>query len=336
MPPAPALPFYGFPVDRRRIALFGLGLTLLPAYSAAAQSPPAIVPGLRGVDELAAPEGQTDSGMGVYPALSPPARLVFPPGEAVAEARKYAGGRRGTVAFAVADGRGGVTGLNVDRPFRSASLTKAMLLVAYLRRNAELSEADRLSLGYMIRISDNGSADTIYGRVGDALLRDVARRAGMTRFAIDGDWANATVTAADQARFFLALDRLLPPRHRALARNLLETVWREHTWGIPDASRPRWRTFFKGGWRPGGEGEVVHQGALLERRGRRVGVAVMSDGNPAMRYGEQSIEGVTRRLLATSTASVPRGSLAPITSLAEARARPPRMLMPLPDASRGK
>jgi hypothetical protein len=63
---------------------------------------------------------------------------------------------------------------------------------------------------------------------------------------------------------------------------------------------------------------------------------VMSNGNPDQRYGEDSIEGVTRRLLAVPGISVPAGSLTPITSLADARARAPRMLRPLSDAGRGK
>jgi hypothetical protein len=208
--------------------------------------------------------------------------------------------------------------------------------VAYLRRTAELSQADRLRLGYMIRISDNSSADTIYRRVGDPALRALARRAGMTRFRIAGDWANATLTAADQARFFLAIDRLLPARHRAFARSLLEGVAAEHTWGIPDSSRPRWRTFFKGGWRPQEDGEFVHQGALLERGGRRVAMAVLSDRNPDMRYGERSIEGVARRLLASPRSTAPVGRLAPLAALAGYRPPPQRRLLPLGEAPSGK
>src|SRR5213079_3190884 len=100
---------------------------------------------------------------------------------------------------------------------------------------------DLATLGFMIRISDNDSAQRIYDRVGDAAMRDVARRAGMTHFAISGDWANATLTAGDQARFFLVLDDLVPPRFRELARDLLEGVAPYQTWGIPIAARPRWR-----------------------------------------------------------------------------------------------
>ncbi len=126
----------------------------------------------------------------------------------------------------------------------------------------------------------------------------------MHGFEISGDWANATLTAADQARFFLALDRLVPGRFREQARDLLATVSELQSWGIPAGARPRWRVYFKGGWRPDGDGELVNQAALLERGMRRVAIAVLTDGNPNMVYGERTIEGVTRRLLAGAPASV--------------------------------
>ena len=267
-----------------------------------------VFPALRTVEEIGTgAEPPRDSGAGVYPALTEPGRLLFPARAALERARRWAATRDGRIAFAVADRRGGLSGGNPRARFLSASLVKGMLLVAFLRgledTGAELSQAQRLSLGYMIRISDNASADAIYRRVGDPALRDLAARAGMRDFGIDGDWANATVTPADQARLFLALDRLLPPRYKRLARNLLETVSPLHTWGIPTAARPRWRTFFKGGWRPEAGSEVVHQGALLESGARQLGIAVMTADDPSMAYGERTIEGIARRLLAGGGAS---------------------------------
>lgn len=302
---------------------------------------PSVLPDLRDVGALDAPEGQIDSGAGIYPALTAPARLAFPSRPAIDSARRFSRGRRGTVAFAIADERGGVGGLDADRPFASASLTKAMILVAYLRRSSAEgrapSEADRTSLGYMIRLSDNSSADRMYARTGDVALRDLARRAGMRHFRIDGDWANASLTAADQARFFLLADRLVPPTEQRYARSLLETVSPEHSWGIPVAARPRWRVFFKGGWRPEGDGELVHQAALLERGPRRVSIAVMTDENPLMTYGEESIEGVARRLLQTPPAGlltserVVPGRLAPLPALENYEPPEPRRLLDLED-----
>jgi hypothetical protein len=258
-----------------------------------------VYPGLRDVGALASPEGQIDSGVGVYPALAPPGRLAFPSSAAIAAARRFARGRAGVVAFAVAGERDGVNGVGANRTFRSASLTKAMMLVAFLRRDTKPTKSERVSLGYMIRLSDNASADRIYARVRNEGLLAIARTVGMTRFAVASDWANAIVTPADQARFFLIADRLVPARERGFARNLLETVSAEQTWGIPKASRPRWRTFFKGGWRPENKGELVHQSALLERGARRLAVSVMTTDDRDMVYGEKTIEGVARRLLAS-------------------------------------
>jgi hypothetical protein len=287
-----------------------------------------VSPALRPVAELALPggPGQLDSGVGVYPSLAVAERLVFPGPAALDRARRYARTREGEVAFAVADDRGGISGVDVHRPFPSASLSKAMILVAYLRKLAaedgEPSQSDLLSLGYMIRLSDNASADTIYSRVGDRGLMDLARRAGMKGFAVSGDWANATVTPADQARFFLAVDRLVPRRFRELARDLLGSVSELQSWGIPVAARPRWQVFFKGGWRPDEDGEMVHQAALLEQGGRRVAIAVMTTGGPDMVYGERSIQGVGRLLLT--------GAPAALLPVQTAGARPLRTLVTIP------
>ena len=121
-----------------------------------------------------------DSGVGIYPGLASTERLVFP-GRGRSRRRAGSRGRReGEVAFAVADERGGIRGLDAHRPFLSASLSKAMILVAYLRQRWPRHRADRSptcrALGYMIRLSDNASADTMYARVGDERLGAGPRR----------------------------------------------------------------------------------------------------------------------------------------------------------------
>jgi hypothetical protein len=55
--------------------------------------------------------------------------------------------------------------------------------------------------------------------------------------------------------------------------------------------------FFKGGSEPTGPGQLVHQVARLEGRHRRFAVAVMTDGDPTMQYGIDTIQGVTGALL---------------------------------------
>lgn len=192
------------------------------------------------------------------------------------------------------DGR--IRGVNADLPFRSASMTKAMLLVAVLRDAVDrpLTPREDERLRPMIVRSSNKAARTVYKTYGDAALLDVARAAGMTHFQPAGVLFEARVTAADQARLFLRLDRLVPPRHRAYARELLAGITPRQRWGIaPVAERGGFGVFFKGGWRKG----ITHQAALLERDGRRVALAVLTSGAPNQTYGRATLAGVATRVL---------------------------------------
>jgi Beta-lactamase enzyme family len=224
------------------------------------------------------------------------ARPVLATSAGIAAAVRYARGRAGTVAFAVLDERGRLRGSQRTLRFPSASVVKAMLMVAVLRRAGanRLAPGDAELLRRLITVSDNDAASAIYARVGGAGLRSVARAAGAKRFADVGNWADAQLTAADQARFFLRVDRLVPAAHRRYARKLLSSIVSWQRWGIaPVARAHRMKIFFKGGWRTG----IVHQVALLERGGRRIALAVLTSGEPSMAYGEQTVEGITRRVL---------------------------------------
>lgn len=243
------------------------------------------------------------------PPPADPASRAHPPNALpdagdVRDARRFAADRAGTVSFALADGRERVRGTDLNRRFASASVTKAMLLVAYLRqlvRDGErLSEGARSLLEPMIRSSDNAAASQIERLLAPEALDRLAKRAGMTRFSYAGDWANAQVTAADQARLFLRADQLTPSGYRGYARRLLSGIVPAQSWGIPAAARPRWDVFFKSGWRPGAGGELVHQAALLEWRDRRLSIAVLSDGNPTHAYGTATVRGIAARLLGRS------------------------------------
>jgi hypothetical protein len=215
---------------------------------------------------------------------------------AVRAARGYARRRAGRVAFAVAEpGRHG-RGMAAARDYPSASVVKAMLLIAVLRahRHEPVPRAERAPLAPMIRYSDNDAASAVYARVGGGGLRGVARAARMRRFVDVGDWAGSRITAADQARLFLRLDAVVPPRHRRYARRLLAGIVREQRWGIAAvADRRGLRVRFKGGWRA----TLAHQVARVEHDGRFVVLAVLTDGDPTTAYGTQTIRGVAERLL---------------------------------------
>jgi hypothetical protein len=234
-------------------------------------------------------------GAGVAPA-------GYPRAGAIAAAASYLAHRTGYTSFAVVDSEGRMHGRHLHRTFVTASVVKAMLLVAYLRKVAgekgSLDEDDRSLLEPMIHLSDNDAATDVWELDGDDRLLALARRAGMTDFSIEGEWGNAQLSAADQARYFFEMNSLIPARFRHYADHLLSHVVDYESWGIPHVARPHgWTVFFKGGWRGTERGQLVHQIARLQKPHQRLAIAVMTDGDPSMEYGIGTIQGVAARLL---------------------------------------
>ena len=248
----------------------------------------------------------------VVKGVSASSAAAVPSPAAVRRAWRYARRRGGTVSLAVVDTRGRLRGRAMWRRYPSASVVKAMLLAAELRR------LDRARLGLdgqtlellraMIALSDNDSADAIYARVGDTGLRRVARAAGMRRFRVAGSWGYAQVTAADLAVFFRRLRAILPRRHRRTALGLLGSLTPEHRWGLVRAARGRRRAHAKGGWRETANGKLVHQAAWLRDGRRNLAVAILTDGQPSHLYGVHTVRGIADRLLSTRTAPRSRPS----------------------------
>jgi hypothetical protein len=228
--------------------------------------------------------------------LAGPAAAAEPTGwrPDVRGARAYALSRAGDVAFSVrADHR--TAGLHRDTAFPSASVVKAMLLVAYLRhaRDRALTPDDRNLLTPMIRWSSNKDATRVFERLGPAALPALARRAHMRRFAGGTYWSASRITSADQTRFFLHIDRLVPRRHRAYAMGLLRRIVPRQRWGVATVAPAGWALYFKSGW----TAQVEHQVALLQRGRRRIAIAVLTRGSPTPAYGRETETGVFRRLL---------------------------------------
>jgi len=214
------------------------------------------------------------------------------------QAREYAATRAGTISFALRT-RHRLYRSDAYRVYRSASVVKAMLMVAYLNhgsvRGRKLDDADHALLDPMIRWSDNAAASRVRDFVGNGALEQLADRVGMGRFASTASWGDTRITAAGQSKLFLRIDRYVVRRHRATALRLLRTVIGPQRWGIAQAPRRGWTLYFKGGW--GDYGEVDHQVALLRRGKRRIAVAILMTGFPSHDYGKQTLEGIGRRLL---------------------------------------
>jgi hypothetical protein len=228
----------------------------------------------------------------------PPA---LPSVSAMRKAWRFARRRGGQVSFAVVDTKGVIRTRDGGRLYVSASVVKAMLLVAELRRLRELGLAldpgTHELLEAMVTYSDNDAADSIYARVGDPGLIAVAEAAGMRRFTVAGYWGNAQVTAADLAHFFSRLPRLLPRPYRRAGLGLLASVIPGQRWGVPRAAGGRWTVYFKGGWRATERGELVHQAARLKDGRRELAIAVLTDAQPSQLYAIHTVRGIADRLL---------------------------------------
>jgi hypothetical protein len=218
----------------------------------------------------------------------------------VRAAVRFAQGRQGDIAFGVRTAQR-LFGYRLDHQEWSASVVKAMLLVAYLNRRSvagrSLGWDERDTLRAMIERSDNDAADRIDEIVGAAGLEALARRVGMSRFqAVEPVWGETRITARDQTRFFLHIFDYVTPLHRAYAMRLLSGIVPSQRWGVGEVAPRGWKLYFKGGW-GSGTGLIDNQVALLVRGCARVSVAVLSMYDGSHDYGKATLRGLFARLL---------------------------------------
>ncbi len=209
--------------------------------------------------------------------------------QAAEQAARAANGSGTQVGFAVFDtSRRELGSYNDTMENYGASITKSMLLVAYLNQvdSGQISaDADQL-LTQMIEASDNQSADEIWGLLNSpaAQVQAVASDAGMTGFRIDTSdpvyvLGQSRVTAHDFALFFAKIDQLLPPAQRSYGLNLLSHLDSDDQVGLLQSGLPG-TVYSKEGWKgeptvTGDQPYVVNQAAQFQTDGRTYGVAVM-------------------------------------------------------------
>jgi hypothetical protein len=212
----------------------------------------------------------------------------------------YTNTRAGDIAFAVRTSDGRFYAYRPDHDEWSASVVKAMLMVAYLDepwvRGRALSVREKSILGPMITESDNADAQIVFDTIGRGALRQLARRVGMTHFATSPIWGETEITAADETRFFLRIDSYIGKRHRAYAMSLLAGIVPSERWGIGEVAPKGWKLYFKGGWGYA-TGLLDHQVALLVRGCARVSIAVLTMYDGSHDYGKATLKGIFERLL---------------------------------------
>jgi NAD(P)-dependent dehydrogenase (short-subunit alcohol dehydrogenase family) len=221
----------------------------------------------------------------------------------------YISHRAGNPTFALKTGKQWCT----YRPWHtepSASVIKAMILVAYLRRddvrNRGLSSGEQDTLAAMIERSDDSAANYIfYNYVGYGGLDNLASAAGMNHFQTHPDprpgcceyWGRTSIAAGDQANFFLHLGHFIPQKHVSYALQLLSSIDPGYGyWGIADVNTPGWTKYWKSGW-GAGTGWVDSQSILLRRGGMKIGLSILTHNDPDHTYGKNTLRGVAGRLL---------------------------------------
>jgi hypothetical protein len=215
-------------------------------------------------------------------------------------AKQFADGRTGQVSFAVFDMMGRLAHHRGGGRAVMASTFKVMLMVAYLRQDSvddrPLTNYDKDLIRPMIRRSDNSNATRIRDMLGQGPIEALADRARMKHFKWNSIWGYCKTSARDQAFFLRNLRRYVPNRHWDFAKRQLAHIVPAQRWGIGRVSLPPgWNLYFKGGW--GISSVVNHQVVQLRNNRRRIGLAVLTEGNPSHGYGTSTLEGVFERLL---------------------------------------
>jgi hypothetical protein len=191
-----------------------------------------------------------------------------------------------------------------------ASITKSMILIAYLKQvgAGTLSATATTEMTSMIEISDNTSANWVYDHItnGPTAINAVAKSAGMTGFVFNTSdpvyvLGQSKVTAKDFARFFANIDTKFSAAHKSFALEILSHTVKLDQNGLLKSGLPG-TVYSKEGWKPentGYEGApyVVDQAAQFSEDGQKYGVAVTVAGTATETSGETIVQKVVSALV---------------------------------------
>jgi hypothetical protein len=197
-----------------------------------------------------------------------------------------------------------------------ASITKSMLLVAYLKQvgSGTLSSEAKSQLTDLIENSANGSASApgpaywVYSHLNHGLsdVKAVASAAGMTGFEADTSdplyiLGQSKITADDFAKFFSKIDTYMPSSQKSFGLDLLSHLSSADQNGLLQANLPG-TVYSKEGWKPessglGGAPYVVNQAAQFSSSGTIYGVAVTVGGTTDQPSGEAIVKNVVKALI---------------------------------------
>ena len=214
-------------------------------------------------------------------------------------------GRSSTVGIYVSDSKSGVIcSYNGSRHFDSASVVKATIMGALLRRAQEqhrgLTSWESSTLHRMITESDNTAATNLWNSVGRTRFKAYLKLAGMTTTVpgSGGYWGLTQIDARDEVKLLNTFDdnhSVLSAKWRAYALKLMSEVIPSQRWGVPYGAPKGSLVSNKNGWLPRAtRAWRVHSIGAVTGDGRDYQTAVLSDRDPTMQYGITTIERITK------------------------------------------
>jgi hypothetical protein len=223
---------------------------------------------------------------------------------------KYVDSRQGAVSVAVYDGV--AKSLTVVHPKvrgRTASIVKVDILETLLHRtDGHLTEDQRETATSMIENSNNDSATDLWNQDGGAPgVHAYNDDVGLKQTAPNVDWGLTTTSASDQVtlvRLLLRSNNLLTNSGRHFQRTLMRNVEADQRWGI-SAGPPKTAVVgIKNGWLPVTEDHnlwAVNSIGWVRANGKHYVIAVITQHQPSMDYGVDTIQHVARTIWAHMT-----------------------------------
>jgi Beta-lactamase enzyme family len=190
--------------------------------------------------------------------------------------------------------------LNVGTHFNAASVIKATIISALLLKKGgpkRLTTDERALAWRMITESDNDAATALWDDVTIPGMQRFLNKAKMTHTVLSDAWGLTQITAHDE----LLLLRLLSHKNKVLNANsrryvlyLMAHVISSQRWGVPFAASKKVTVHVKNGWLPTGSGWDINSIGVFTGKNIIYQIAMLTDGNPSMPYGIDTIQGVCK------------------------------------------
>jgi beta-lactamase class A len=214
-------------------------------------------------------------------------------------------GRVSTAAVGVDDpGQDVQCWLDSSVHFDSASVVKVIILGALLRLAADqhrhLTRTEAALATEMITRSDNDAASALWAELGRRFLQDFLDLAKMNRTYLGPGpaWGLTQITAYDEVlllRLLLNQNRVLDTAARDYALGLMARVIPSQRWGVPVGAPRGLVVHVKNGWLPlYPHGWRINSIGCFTGRGGGYSIVVLTQDNPTMTYGIDTIQAVAR------------------------------------------